>query len=114
MVVLENESDFVQPERRQLVFDRSQRLLPPQHRTGIWSENSGEHAEQGGLAASGRSDDIDHLAEVRLKMDVLQGLGPGFALAKPLIESVCLNCTRPSQPRKISNGSMRRTLRTPI
>ena len=77
---------------------------------GIRPKNPGENAEQGGLAAPGRADDIEHFSEARFDADVTEGSRSGLAFPEVLHDPPLSTAY---YPRKISKGSIRNTLRTP-
>ena len=52
----------------------------------------GNHAEHGRLAASGRPDHVENLAEVSLEAHVLHGVGLGLAFSEPFVETDGLDC----------------------
>ena len=58
----------------------------------VHAERSGDDAEEGGLAATGRADRHEQSAQARLEVDLLQHLGAGLAFAEALAHGVSFDC----------------------
>ena len=88
MIVLEYEADLVQPELgERVVADAPDVGALDLHGAAVRPQDAGDHAEHRGLAAAGRTDDIEHLAEMGLEAHVLDGMGLRLALAEPFVEA---------------------------
>src|ERR1019366_9196142 len=86
MVVLKHKADFVRPKLGQSFCREIPDLgFLDLHGASIGSQNSRDHAQHRGLAASGRADDVKNLAKIGLEVDVFDRMGFGLALAEPLI-----------------------------
>ena len=82
MEVLKHKADLVQPELGKGIVRQAPNLNAFNlHGAGIRPENSRDHAEHRGLAATGWADDVQDLAEERLEVHVLDRMGLGGAFA---------------------------------
>src|SRR5208283_1962362 len=92
MVVLKDETNCVQTEISQLVIVQSPDIGPfDGHLTGVGTQDTGDHAEQRGLAAAGGADDEQHLAKVSDQPDTIHGSHLRIAFAKPFCQIGCDN-----------------------
>ena len=93
MVILKDETNGIQTEIRQLVIVQRPDICSFDFDVaGVRSQDAGNHAQHGGLAAAGGTDDEQHLAKMSNQRDTIYGNLLGFAFTKPFGQTSGNNC----------------------
>src|ERR1022692_2932508 len=87
VVILKHEADLVQAEIGERIVTESPNLrFLDLYGAAIRTQDSGNHAEHGGFAASRRPDDVEYLSEIGVEGHIPHGVCLGVTFAEPFIQ----------------------------